>query len=165
MGYGEGATGKEGSALTHVNYYESAGAINNNTPNSGIVASANGVIPVATAVSLSENPNVPYIPNNNNWLNVSYESTTTPCIPDNGNWANSQNPRREIMEMKRKRKKKATISGVAGGFVGFILLGPIGGVITGVATAVVVKKKLKRKDEKKLRNLNARTYSHHFSNN
>ena len=58
----------------------------------------------------------------------------------------------ELLSRLKKQRKKATArSGIVGGLVGFLFLGPIGALGIGVGSAVMTKHRLKRR-EKTLRN-------------
>jgi hypothetical protein len=56
-----------------------------------------------------------------------------------------------LANMKRQRKRRATVWGVTGGVVGFAVLGPIGGVAGGVTSAFLVKHRHKRLEKKAMK--------------
>lgn len=62
----------------------------------------------------------------------------------------------EIKDMKGRRKRRTVASGVAGGVVGLIALGPVGGIIGGVGSAVVAKKIGKRNEKRRMDEIEAR---------
>lgn len=62
----------------------------------------------------------------------------------------------EIKTMKNRRKRRTVASGVAGGVLGLVALGPIGGIAAGVGGAMVAKKVGKRNEKKRMDKLEAR---------
>lgn len=75
-----------------------------------------------------------------------------------------QNSRRfnlppEVQAMKERRKVGTIAAGVAGGFLGLIVLGPIGAVVGGTTAAVATKQVGKRMEKRKLKKVNARQFA------
>mmetsp|Transcript_1842 Transcript_1842/g.4044 ORF Transcript_1842/g.4044 Transcript_1842/m.4044 type:complete len:132 (+) Transcript_1842:72-467(+) len=61
----------------------------------------------------------------------------------------------EIQGMKNRRKRRTVASGVAGGIVGLVALGPIGGIAGGIGGAMVAKRVGKRNEKKRMDRLEA----------
>jgi hypothetical protein len=57
----------------------------------------------------------------------------------------------DIDKMKRRRKRRTVVVGVASGVVGLIALGPVGGIAGGVGGAMATKALSKRKERRKSR--------------
>lgn len=61
-----------------------------------------------------------------------------------------------LTRLKEHRKKTTARSAMIGGIIGFLFLGPIGALGAGVGTAVVTKRRLKKKEKSVRRHLNGR---------
>jgi hypothetical protein len=57
--------------------------------------------------------------------------------------------------MKGRRKRRTVASGVAGGIVGLVALGPLGMIAGGVGSAVVAKRVGKRNEKRRMDELEA----------
>jgi hypothetical protein len=61
----------------------------------------------------------------------------------------------EISQMKGRRKRRTVVSGVAGGIVGLVALGPLGMIAGGVGSAVVAKRVGKRNEKRRMDEIEA----------
>ena len=57
--------------------------------------------------------------------------------------------------MKNRRKRRTVASGVAGGIIGLVALGPVGGIAAGVGGAYAAKKIGKRNEKRRMDQLEA----------
>ena len=62
----------------------------------------------------------------------------------------------EIQAMKNRRKRRTVASGVVGGVLGLVALGPVGGIAAGVGGAYVAKKVGKRNEKRRMDEIEAR---------
>jgi hypothetical protein len=65
----------------------------------------------------------------------------------------------EVQAMKERRKVSTIAAGVAGGFVGLLVLGPIGAVVGGTTAAVATKQVGKRLEKRKLKKVDAEMFA------
>jgi hypothetical protein len=65
----------------------------------------------------------------------------------------------EVQAMKERRKVSTVAAGVAGGFVGLLVLGPIGAVVGGTTAAVATKQVGKRLEKRTLKKVEARKFA------
>eukprot|EP00523_Entomoneis_sp_CCMP467_P000654 CAMPEP_0168763154 /NCGR_PEP_ID=MMETSP0724-20121128/24213_1 /TAXON_ID=265536 /ORGANISM="Amphiprora sp., Strain CCMP467" /LENGTH=181 /DNA_ID=CAMNT_0008812341 /DNA_START=42 /DNA_END=587 /DNA_ORIENTATION=- len=78
---------------------------------------------------------------------------TTTATNNNNQTAGISNPSKlpkEILKMKKNRKRATVGAGVVGGAIGLVALGPLGAVVGGVGTAVATKQIGKRRERKRL---------------
>ena len=61
----------------------------------------------------------------------------------------------DTWSMRQQRKQSAMAVGVASGFAGFLIGGPVAGIVTGFAGAVITKKKMKKREQKAIRKYQA----------
>lgn len=57
--------------------------------------------------------------------------------------------------MKNRRRRRTVATGVAGGIVGLVALGPVGGIVAGGAGAYAAKKIGKRNEKRRMDQLEA----------
>lgn len=68
-----------------------------------------------------------------------------------------------LLDMKIKRKRRTIASGVAGGTVGLLVLGPIGAVAGGMGGALLCKRAGKRRERRTRARMEATTIEPEYS--
>ena len=71
---------------------------------------------------------------------------------------------REVLKMKKNRRRHTVAAGIAGGVVGLVALGPVGAVFGGVGSAVATKQIGKRREKRKMQKLADREIARQHSN-
>ena len=61
----------------------------------------------------------------------------------------------EIQSMKNRRRRRTVASGVVGTVIGFVALGPVGGIAAGVGGAYAAKRIGKRNEKRRMEQLEA----------
>lgn len=61
----------------------------------------------------------------------------------------------EIQSMKNRRRRRTVASGVVGTVIGFVALGPVGGIAAGAGSAYAAKKIGKRNEKRRMEQLEA----------